>query len=253
MSQRIGLVSYDGLPVSSGGGHGMGATRPLSAWEAFQHFLTACTTASTPTTATVAIHPAPTVDPRVIDTLRETVRILLGLSASPDRNDDWRDSGSSESWHIANAKVAAAINWLEELGRQPKHWLGGPAEVCLDFVGLRLRSLDGCSELPFQGGDCYLRQSYNGYGVLLGESRCRLRLTTNRCTLSTILFLPFERPDKELWQYAGFLQSHLPVSLSQVHWTNWKLVKKGTAYLNRRISDVPQLGKPHSRDSINLR
>jgi len=243
MTQRTGLVSYDGLPVSSGGGHGMGVTRPLKAWVAFQNFLAACTMASTPTATTVAIHPTPTVDPRVIDTLKESGRFLLGLSASPDRSDDWQNSGSSQSWQIANSKAAQAINWLELAGRQQKHWLGGPAEVSLDFVGLRLRSLDGQSEVPFQGGDNYLNQSYNGYGVILGESRCRLRLMTNRCTLSMILFLPFERPDQDLWEYVGFLQSQLPISLSQLHWSNWLLVKKGTAYLNRRLKDVPQLGK----------
>ena len=241
MNQRAGLISYDGLPVSSGGGHGLGRLRPSPAWTAVQHFMTPCTAASTPSALTVAIHPAPSVDPAVVTHLKESARLMLAVGATPDRHVDSQEYGSSLYWELPVSKVDDAILWLEAAGKQPPHWLGGPAEVSVDYDALRFCAVESHTELPYQGSSHYLEQAYDGYGTLLGESSCRLRLTTNKCSLSLILFLPFEQPDETLWAYVAHLQSHLPMPLSAKHWSNWKLTRKRNAYLKTRIKTVPPI------------
>ena len=61
----------------------------------------------------------------------------------------------------------------------------GPAKVALDFQ-FRLKSPSGV-ELPFQRSADYLGQIYDGYGILLGESGCRLTFAA-RSALSLVMF-----------------------------------------------------------------
>jgi hypothetical protein len=147
--------------------------------------------------------------------------------------------GSSQTWHLSPEQASAAVAWRDSLGPLRLDWLGGPALISIDFA-FRLRAFDGEAELPFQGAADYLGQAYDGYGVLLGESGCRLNLGS-RNTLSVLLFLPFEEADADLWNYASFLQSRLPFRFSPKHWKHWRLTRKGTSYVARRIAR-PSLG-----------
>lgn len=49
--------------------------------------------------------------------------------------------------------------------------------------------------------------------------------------------MPFEEPGAALWEYVAYLQSHLPFRFSQKHWKHWRLTKKGTSYVARKIKD----------------
>jgi hypothetical protein len=179
------------------------------------------------------------VSPEVVAQLTKSAQLIVGLSATPDQMVDWPENGSSLSWDIPLSDCGQAVQWLDAAGKQPSHWLGGPAEVRIDFNKLRFLEAGRRDELPYQGRDYYLDQAYDGYGTFLGESGCRLRLMTNKSSLSMVLFLPFEQPDEALWAYASHLQSHLPIAFSQKHWAHWKLTKKADSYRRVRIKSVP--------------
>jgi hypothetical protein len=126
----------------------------------------------------------------------------------------------------------AAVDWLSAAEPLAQTWLGGPATVQLDFQ-FRLRSPDG-AELPYQRNEDYFGQIYSGYGIVIGESVSRLRLSA-RSSMSVVMFLPFEEPNDEFQEYARFLQRNFPVKFSKHHWKHWNLTKKGTAYTGRRM------------------
>ncbi len=243
MTPRVGLISYDGLPISGGGGHGMGRLDTEKAWLATTDFLRTCTTTVIPRTVTLALNSTEGSDPGLIDRLRESAVVALGLHPSPhDRRDYGGVQGTSLMWHVPPEDAAVAVAWRQSQGRLPDNWLGGSALLSLDFK-CRLRCPDNDEELPFQDASSYLGLQYDGHGTSLGESRCRLTLSS-RNTLSLVLFLPFESPHEELWHYVAFLQARLPFSFSSKHWKHWRLTKAGTSYVGRKI--VPVFPSPGS-------
>lgn len=232
MALRSGLISYDGLPISSGGAHGLGRLRPSMAWKAFQGFLSTCTTATEPKRVSITINETPDVDPESSQRLRDSAKKMLGVSGRPHRRQDFGDKGRACSWNLSAALADTAVEWLSAAEPLSANWLGGPAKVALDYQ-FRLKSPNG-TELRFQRSDDYLGQIYNGYGILLGESGCRLTVAA-RCALSLVLFIPFEEPDDEFWEYVAFLQENLLMRFSSKHWKHWKLTKKGNVYTSRHI------------------
>lgn len=232
---RAGLVSYDGLPIASGGGHGLGRLTAQQAWEATSRFIRGCTTASLPSRLSLSINSVEDTEPGLSDRLRESAVAALGLHPSPhDRRGYGNVVGSTLLWHLSPDQVAAAVGWRESLGPLRPDWLGGPALVSMDFR-IRFRKAEDGEELPFQGSASYLGQAYDGYGVVLGESGCRLNLGA-RSTLSVLFFLPFEDLGPEAWEYVAFLQERLPFRMSPKHWKHWRLTKKRTSYVGHKIS-----------------
>jgi hypothetical protein len=233
MGARNGLISYDGLPISSGGAHSLGRLRPRAAWQAFQRFLSTCTTATKPQRVLITIRELSEADPAMAKRLRDSAKAMLGIPARPSQHQDLGEKGASLTWQVAPALADAAVEWLAASGPLQDDWIGGPANVELDYQ-FRLKSAGG-KELPFQSSEDYLGQEYNGYGVLLGESGCRLTLAA-RPALSLVLFLPFEEPDANLWKYVSFLQKHMLMKFSKPHWKHWKLAKNGRVFVSRRIA-----------------
>ena len=239
MATRTGLIAYDGLPVASGGGHGLGRLDTQQAWVATLGFLRVCTTAVGPRHLTLSLNSVEDTEPTLIHRLTESAVAALGLYPSPHSRREYGSGGASLIWNLSLEDASAAVAWRQSLGPLEANWLGGPVLLVIDFA-FRFRAGADGPELPYQGGACYLGQAYDGYGALLGESVCRLSLSS-RNTLSVLFFLPFEAPGPELWQYVAFLQSRLPFRFSAKHWKHWQLTKKGTAYVGRRIKS-PVLG-----------
>jgi hypothetical protein len=231
MPARKGLISYDGLPISSGGGHGLGRLHPAEAWDAVRRFLQTCTTAKVPERISIDIHDFHDEDAAQSARLLAAAVARFYLSSREHRRQDYSGKGSTRSWDLPPTLGDQALEWLSAESLSPG-WLGGPAHVNLDFQ-FRLKSTAG-EELPFQASGDYLDYVYSGYGIVFGESVARLRFSA-RSTLSLVLFLPFEAPDEYLANYAAFLQANLPIKLSRHHWKHWTLTKKGNSYVGRRM------------------
>lgn len=232
MATRKGLVSYDGLPISSGGAHGLRNAGPLEAWNSLQSFLSDCTTASGPTQVSLHINDLPEVDRTTLARLNATLRAQLESYLEFESRDELGDRGATDCWTVAPAGAEAAVRWLDAAGPLEDNWLAGPASlmICFEF---RFKGSTGV-ELPFQSNDYYLGQAYNGYGLMLGNSVCQLTLSASS-KLSLVIFLPFEEPDIECMEFATFLRHHSPIEFSELHWKHWKLNKKGDRYVGRRI------------------
>lgn len=177
MTARKGLISYDGLPISSGGARGLGRLRSHAAWKAFQRFLSICTTAREPTRVAITINILPDVDPANIKNLRDSAKVMLGIRSRPNQCQDFGEKGASSSWDVPSTSADAAVDWLAAAEPLAANWLGGPAKVAIDYE-FRVKSAGG-EVLSFQRSKDYLGQIYDGYGILLGESGCRLTLASS--------------------------------------------------------------------------
>lgn len=204
---------YDGLPVSSGGAHGLGRISVHDAYSRWCEFLSACTS---PRAITCAFDLPNTPELRV----DRSVRALL-VRTFP---------GNDGKFPVPTDRVGEALELLTALEPQPTNrW--GMAPVWLRFsADFALRRPDG--ELwPHQD------PSEFGYfetptGVRLGASMTSLILQARR-SMGLLLTVPDATAD-DAAVLVPWLQAHLPFRLSPKHWTRWTLTKNGRTYRGRR-------------------
>ena len=212
-------VTYDGLPISSGGAHALGRVSARSAYAAWQHFLGACTE-PTGVRAWFDFPQTPELD------VDPAVRRLIEVAFQADATYPRRRVVPTDRFEDA----LALFESLEPLPTNP--W--GMAPVWLWFsTGFRLRSPDGTGLWPGQDTALFAGFQTPG-GVDLGASSARLILQAKR-SFGLMLSLP-EATDEQLAEARPWLQAELPMKLSSKHWVRWTLNKNGRSYRGKRIA-----------------
>jgi hypothetical protein len=212
-------VAYDGLPISSGGAHGLGAISASNAYAAWLHFLDVCTAPSTvrswfdfPQTPDLA---AP----------RQLVRSVN--KAFP------QDSRYSGRYAVSPDRISEALMLFESFEPLPTNqW--GMAPIWLWFAAdFRLRTPNSSELWPGQDPALFGHFETPG-GVSLGASSARLSLQGKR-SFGLSLSIP-NATDSDLREVVPWLQSALPMRLSSKHWTRWTLTKSHRSYGGRKIT-----------------
>jgi hypothetical protein len=214
VSQRESAVVYDGLPISSGGAHGLGRTTAYAAHSAWSRFLSACTSPG-PITCyfDLPVTPELTVEPHVRELISRTF------------------PATGPRFPVPPERVTEALDLLSALEPQPTNpW--GMASVWLRFsANFALRSPDG---------EVWPGQDPSGFGffetptgVRLGASTANLNLEARR-SMGLLLSVP-DATDADLAVMVPWLQSHLPFRLSPRQWTRWTLAKNGRTYRGRKL------------------
>jgi hypothetical protein len=215
-------VTYDGLPVSSGGAHTLRRTSATAAFAAWTHFLATCTEASPircwfDFPRTPELH----VDPAVVE--------RVAHDFPPD--EDGRHS-------VGRARVDDALALFTSLEPLPVN-SSGMAPIWLWFTtDFRLRSPRDSALWPGQDPARFGEFETPG-GVRLGASSTRLILHA-RPLLGLRLSIP-EASDDDLAAIVPWLQAELPMRLSSKHWTRWTLTSGGRSYRGRRITPTAAL------------
>lgn len=216
MTQVDCAVVYDGLPISSGGGHGIQRLDPVAALEAWRAFLETCTQDAT-------------VQARFeIDESRKPSRtVLRELKDQFGEQHEWLTP-----WYPFSAtRLNEAVTWLEQVLPDVTHADGQSSVHLAADADFHLRRPDGGvwdGQSPERFGDFVTPG-----GVRLGASTTRLLLSGQR-SMSLTLSLPLATDD-EADQMRLWLQPHLPFRLSDKHWTRWTLNSNGRTYRPRRL------------------
>jgi hypothetical protein len=206
---------YDGLPVSSGGAHGLGRTTGRNAFENWHAFLAACASLHTVSYYFDLPHtPELTVEPEI------DARIRREFPAVGRR------------FMVPVERIDEALDLLDDLEPQPTNpwgmapvWLRGTADFSV-------RNPDG---RLWPGQDPALFGSFETpTGVRLGASRTNLIVQAKR-SMGLLLSVP-EASDADLERLVPWLQEHLPFRLSPKHWSRWTLAKNRRTYRGRRIA-----------------
>jgi len=208
-------VTYDGLPVSSGGAHSLGRMSRRTANEKTARFLDQCTVPDGARVYTVSF-PADRVFPRVEPPpgLRDQVTRRFGRSGE-----------------IPASRVDDALDFLDEIAPQPLNRYGMTA-VRLT-MRCQFRLLDPATGRPVPGQD---RQRFGGvqYGgsVPLGTSGLLLSLH-NHAALSVDFCIP-DPTDDLLLRLLPWLEAYLPFKFSPKHWRVW-MQTKTSSFRGKRL------------------
>ncbi len=242
---RRAVITYEGLPLSSGGAHSLGRLDPMTVWIRLGAFMDACAT-GVRMTARIELFDQSSAGERLAASLglvQRSVHRQVKSSATssfgkPRRGIAVEAVEPGEGlrgvyWMLQESDVIPAIEWMKSQPSQPDTFIG-PALVVSVEGPFRLRHPRSGDELPHQDPAAYGDFDFTGWGHLLGQSGLRARLGSYS-TCSIVLSLPFEEATPELLGYVQVLQGYLPFKLSSKHWTRWQLNKGGNGYHGRKI------------------
>ena len=228
--RRPSIITYDGLPLSSGGAHALRGRSPLAALAQVRHFISSCTDCVQPQKASVEVITGANVPAEFSVPLME--RLTADLRA-PRHHGSYGSGNTAHFWPVAAAQIDALVELIEQASPLPvMPYRLQPITVGAVFKFHLLDAHSG-AVLPWQGGAFYGNFSAVP-GQLLGESHLYARIS-GRSTVSLFLSFPFEDVSEELLTTAGFVRAHLPFALSPNHWKRWRLTKNGKGYVGRRL------------------
>lgn len=202
-------VTYDGLPISSGGFHSLGRMPRRVAFDRVTAFIEACTEPIGPVDYWFNLPQVPDLPPQ--PHLEQELERRFGkrgglFLAKPDR------------LVIGEDRVAEALDFLDDVDPQPMNqW--GMAPIWL-WMTASFRLLDPSTGRQLPGQDPHrFRGAVYAVGTPLGTSELSLILH-NRAQLGIQLCIPDADTDC-LNRVIPWLQDHLPCSLSPKHWLAW--------------------------------
>jgi hypothetical protein len=215
--QRVGsVVTYDGLPLSSGSAHGLGCMTGRAAYKSALHFLDTCCVVDGDVEHWFSLSNPPEleVSPAVADELRS------------------RFPPKAHRFVVPADRVDEAFGFLDRISPQPTNPWGMAPVWFWVTARMRLRIPGGLD--PWPGQD---REMFGGFetasGIRLGESRLQL-VVERRSSISLAISIP-NASDADLSTMIPWLQEDLPFRMSRKHWIRWTITKRGNAYRGKRI------------------
>jgi len=220
---RPAVVTYDGLPASSGGAHALRLRAPRKAWSAVRSFVDACAQTNDAGTYTLRLWQGGPAD--VTARLRDIASSRLGGPRTQDRvGIEWRVRDEAVD-DVLDALATAGAGAVTEYG-QPLASLVWNTDAAL---------LDPATGEPYPDitPEAFGRFAVDAYGRRLGVSGVRASIGTTASSLSLWLNLP---ADERLARAARHIEEHVPVRLSAKHWRAWRPTRDGSGYRSVKIA-----------------
>lgn len=205
--------TYVGLPVGSGGAHGLGRMGMDKAYAVTEQFIATCATVTDRTEPRVKLRQVPELD--IPESITTAVRNVFGD----------QDGGRTSA--------ERGIELLEQIAPQPTNEWGMAPVRFVSTATVQLNDPATGAPLPGQDPSAFNGVEYE-WSVPLGLSQVRLMLD-NRASLAVELCIPNSDPGV-LCRVAPWLQENLPFRLSAKHWRAWFPTKTGS-FLARRMPD----------------
>jgi len=224
---RHGAITYDGLPISSGGAHSLRQKGFVAGFNALQNFVDSISLERNPSSVALELFNSGTRGYSHFMALRwEFSKRFRGKQG--------RSIGEhfGHQWDVPPSELGLLIHNLERLRPIPLVGYAGRSLVVHVYWKLIFSDQTG-DQLPFQTRDNYVDFEV-GFQQYLGESILYARISENS-SANLFLSLPFEVVQPECVELANRVQEAFPTRLSAKHWKRWTLTKKGTSYLGRKI------------------
>jgi len=224
---RRGAITYDGLPISSGGAHSLRQKGFVNTFEALQGFVDLLSLEQEASSVTLEL----------FDLGSEGYTYFLSLSSEFDEKynrKQGRQIGDyhGSQWEVEPPKLSPLIHDLEGLRPIPNAGHAGRSLVVHAYWNLVFADSNG-NQLPFQSRKEYLQFDID-FQRYLGESFIYARISETS-TAHLYLSLPFEEVNDEARLLVNRIQEHFPARLSTKHWKRWTLTKNGKSYVGRKI------------------
>jgi hypothetical protein len=225
---RVAAITYDGLPISSGGAHKLRTRGFTDALLVLQSFVTAVSLDPCPRHCFVEVLAGDDVPASF------TSGVVAHCDAQFVKGTRRRvGEYSSSQWAVDPGELPALIDSLEQRRPIPKAGYAGYASTV--HVTWNIVFGDGLRQpIPYQGKEHYLGFEC-AFQRHLGESLVYATIS-EATTANLFLALPYESVTSEARKLAEKIQSQFPARLSPRHWKIWRLTKKGDGYIGRRVS-----------------
>ncbi|SJN11612.1 hypothetical protein FM113_12490 [Leucobacter sp. 7(1)] len=219
---RPELVTYDGLPASSGGAHRLRTRKPGTALAQVQSFLAACTLPDGPSRWAFELWSGGP------EAATERWRAFAAERLGGPR----RSGRTHREWSVHEQDVAAIMRALDT---------ADPVEVTRHGQALARLTLtvpvclrDPATGAPYSGVSADETGAFavDGYGRMLGASGIRGTFATSGSTLSLWLSFP---GDERLGPAVAAVRQACPVRPSATHWRRWVPTKNEAGYRSLKI------------------
>ncbi len=227
---RSAAITYDGLPISSGGAHTLRTRGFIAGCKALQSFATAVSLTPFPTTIAVEVLVGTGVPVEFTSSLSSNLDLSLTKTTA-------RRVGEyvAHQWAVEPTSLEAIVDTLEKVRPIPKTEYAGHAALVHATWNIVL--LDSSRRpLPYQGKEHYLGFDCDSQRFL-GQSFVYARIS-EITTAHLFLSLPYEDVNSDVQRLAAQIQTHFPARLSSSHWKIWRLAKNGQRYVGRKISGL---------------
>ena len=222
--QRQSAVVYDGLPIGSGGAHGLGRISASQALRRWRDFLAACGSPVQPLECSFnirALSDAQVIDPSVVEAIHSAFPMQ---GTFVPRNNNFSP--------VPPDRLDEAVALLESIEPQPADKWGNVPVWLNTHADFHLKTPDGSGLWPGQGTGGF-GDFKTPAGVRLGISNGGLNLEARK-SIGLMLSVP-DATDDDLAVLVPWLQAALPFRMSSKHWTRWSLAKNGRTYRGRRF------------------
>ena len=216
------VVTYDGLPVSAGGAHGLRSQSPRKAYEQVHSFVAAAALPQTDPTLTFQLWAGGAAG----------ASERLASFAAEQLGGPQRRQRTHTQWRVRADTVDAVLDELNAAGADAVTEHGHPLASLAWSAPVAL--LDPATGAPYAGidADTFNAFEVDGYGRVLGASGIRATFGTTRSSLSLWLNFP---GDDGLHAAARHVQAQLPIRLSAQHWRRWRPTRDGSSYRSTKI------------------
>lgn len=205
------FISYDGLPISSGGAHSVNKRLPLENYNKTVKFLEQFGDKTFPESIELELYQS---DKNEYSTLKLVPKLSLKFGFPK-----FRSGGRLKSWYwnLTEKDIQNGFDALELNKKLPKNSLG---PITLSFLwNFKFKDPKTNQNLPNQ-------EKIPELDFRIQNSRIYLR-TSNKSTISVWFALPFEQLGSYESEYISNLKSLLPFKVSEKHWRVWKKSDKG--------------------------
>jgi hypothetical protein len=225
---RMAAMTYDGLPISSGGAHSLRTRGFRAGFDALQSFAGAVSLDPVPTNLVVEVLKGKGVPERFTSQLGSDFDERLVQRAARRVGDC-----TSRQWTVAPASLQWVIHTLEQFRPIPKTKSAGHAALVHATWNLVLFD-SSHRPLPYQGREHYRdfdcdSQRFLGHSFVYGR-------VSEQTTANLFLSLPYDDVNGDVQRVVRQIQEHFPARLSSSHWKMWRLAKNGQRYVGRKIS-----------------
>ena len=204
------FISYEGLPINSGGAHSVSRKSPKVNYDQTLGFLNFFSNKTQPKSIELTLYES---EKKEYSALKLLPKLTLKFGIPKTRNDGWLRTWT---WNLTEKDIKKGFETLElndELPNNP----AGP--ITLNFYwNFHFKDPNTNQVLPNQ-------ELIPELDFRIKNSRIYLRLS-KKSTISVWFALPFEKIDKYESEFIKEIKSKLPFKTSDKHWRIWKKSEK---------------------------
>lgn len=225
---RRAAITYDGLPISSGGAHKLRTRGFRAGLVALQSFVEGISLEESPSELHIELLEGGGIAKDFSAPLRSEFDARFARIRT-------RRVGTCTAcqWRIDPISLASLIERFERAGPVPQAAYAGPALVIHINWNIVFFASGTRRQLPYQSKEDYLGFD-TGSRHFLGCSFLSARISS-ATSAHLFLSLPFEEVTPAAKHLASEIQAAFPSRLSSKHWKIWKLAEGGNGYTGRKI------------------